>query len=147
MITCTFAGHREPECKRDVLAIPSLLDAAIGQLLKTDDEFRFYFGGMGWFDELCLREVWYARREWRDKRIVLSLVQPYERKVAGRQLYDEILLPDELRALHPRAAIPARNRWLIEHSDCLIAYVRRDAGGAAATLRCAREHGIRILQL
>lgn len=147
MITCTFAGHREPASKQDALAIPSRLASAVGQLLKSDDEFRFYFGGMGWFDETSLREVWYARREWQDKRIELVLVQPYERRVASRQLYDEVLLPDELRALDPRAAIPARNRWLIEHSDCLIAYVRRDAGGAAATLRHARSRGIRILQL
>ena len=116
-------------------------------MLKMDDEFRFYFGGMGWFDEVSLREAWYARREFSGKRVELILVQPYERKVAGQQLYDEILLPEELRILHPKAAIPARNRWLIEHSDHLIAYVRRETGGAAATLRSARERGIHITEL
>ena len=147
MITCTFAGHREPVSKRDVLAIPSSLALAIGRMLKADDEFRFYFGGMGWLDEISLREAWYARRETRGKRIELILVQPYERKVAGQQLYDEILLPEELLTLHPKAAIPARNRWLIEHSDHLIAYIRRETGGASATLRYARERGIDVINL
>lgn len=147
MITCTFAGHREPVSRRDALVIPSSLALEIGRMLKMDDEFRFYFGGMGWFDEVSLREAWYARRESRGKRVELILVQPYDRRIAGAELYDEILLPEELRILHPKAAIPARNRWLIEHSDHLIAYVRRETGGAAATLRHARERGIHITEL
>ena len=76
----------------------------------------------------------------------MVLVQPYPRKIEGEDLYDEVFIPEELRTLPPKAAIPARNRWLVEHSQHIVAYVRRD-GGAATTLRLALARGLTLHEL
>lgn len=146
MITCTFAGHRAAVDAADEWAIPEALAEAVEALLAQDDAFQFYFGGMGWFDLLCAREVRRAKLAAPGKRIELALVQPYPRKIEGEDIYDAAFVPEELRKLPPRAAIPARNRWLVEHSQHLIAYVRR-AGGAATTLHLARARGLAIHEL
>ena len=147
MITCTFAGHREPLTIKDALYIPDRLQAALDDLLKLDDEFLFYFGGMGWFDQQCIRAVQSAKRLHPEKEIQLTLVLPYPRKIEDADLYDEIHIPDEIRSLHYKAAIPARNRWLVERSQYLIAYVAHSSGGAAKTLECARERGLTVRNL
>lgn len=146
MITCTFAGHRAAANAADEWAIPAALAEAVEALLALDDAFEFYFGGMGWFDLLCAREVQRAKLAVPGKRIKLTLIQPYPRKIEGEDVYDAVIIPNELRKLPPKAAIPARNRWLVEHSQHLIAYVRRD-GGAATTLRLARAQGLIIHEL
>ena len=103
MITCTFAGHRAAVEAADEWAIPEALAGAVEELLKLDDAFQFYFGGMGWFDLLCAREV-------------------------------------------RRAKLAASEKRIVEHSQHIVAYVRRD-GGAAATLRLARARGLIIHEL
>ena len=147
MITCTFAGHREPLTTTDAMIIPDRLQAALEELLKLDGQFHFRFGGMGWFDQQCARAVRSAKRLHPEKQMQLTLVLPYPRKIEDADLYDEIHIPDEIRPLHCKAAIPARNRWLVEHSQYLIAYVARSSGGAAKTLECARERGLTIWNL
>ena len=146
MITCTFAGHREPLTSTDAMIIPDRLQAALEELLKLDGQFHFRFGGMGWFDQQCARAVRSAKRLHPEKEIQLTLVLPYPRKIEDADLYDEILIPDEVKSLHYRHAIPARNRWMVDRSQFLIAYVSR-GGGAATTLQRARERGLTIWNL
>jgi uncharacterized phage-like protein YoqJ len=40
-----------------------------------------------------------------------------------------------------------RNRHLAAHSGVCVAYMTRDAGGTAYTVRCARERGVRVIHL
>ena len=49
------------------------------------------------------------------------------------------MLPTELMGIHPKAAIKARNRWLVENSDIIIGYSIRDYGGAYTALRYAER--------
>ncbi len=44
-----------------------------------------------------------------------------------------------------RFAIPRRNRWMVEAADVVVACVLHDWGGAAATLRYARQKGKQII--
>ena len=147
MIACTFAGHREPFTTIDATRIPNYLHEALDDLMKLDNRFHFYFGGMGWFDEQCARAVHSIKKLHPEKEIQLTLILPYPRKIEDADLYDEIHIPDEIRPLHYKAAIPARNRWLVEHSQYLIAYVAHSSGGAAKTLECARERGLTVRNL
>ena len=69
-------------------------------------------------------------------------------KTYYEQMYDGILIPEELIGVHPKAAIKKRNRLMIDWSDTLIAFVHRDFGGAYETLQYARRSGrIRIVNL
>ena len=147
MIICIFAGHREAVLPMDATLIPNRLRIALIDLISYDTEFRFYFGGMGWFDLLCARTVRDIKMLHPEKRIRLILAQPYRRKIEEKNLYDEILLPNEVKNTDYRGIIPEHYRWLVEHCQYMIAYVRRDSGGAAATLRHASANGLTVWNL
>ena len=62
-------------------------------------------------------------------------------------LYDEIVLPVSPDMTHYKAAILQRNKWMVQESDIIIAYVYRDFGGAYATLKYARMLKKQIINL
>lgn len=150
MITCTFAGHKEVY----QAGIPDALDYALADLLAGgENEFCFLVGGMGQFDGMCAAAVRKAKRLFPDKSITLSLVLPYfkqelnENKDYYQQMYDEVYVPGELAGVHPKSAITKRNRLMVDQSQYLIAYVRRDFGGAYATLKYAQRRNLKIMLL
>lgn len=141
MKICTFAGHRTVYDS----SIADKLTAAIQGLLQTDNEFCFYSGGMGQFDRLCEWAVRKAQRENPHLKMELILVLPYltnalnQNKEYYESSFDGILVPSELIGVHYKGAIQKRNRWMVNHSDYLLAYVRQDFGGAYQTLQYARR--------
>ena len=52
--------------------------------------------------------------------------------------YDDSVYPP-LESVPPRFAIPKRNQWMVQQSNVVVSYVLHDWGGAAATLRYARQ--------
>lgn len=147
---CTFAGHREVYAA----GIPERITEAIERMLQTGSEFCFYTGGMGEFDGLCAAAVRRAQREHPKLRIELVLVLPYltESLNANKEYYessfDGILVPEELMGVHYKRAIQKRNRWMVDQSNYLLAYVRRDFGGAFETMKYAkRKADLTILNL
>lgn len=149
MITCTFAGHREVYAAY----LDKRLEEAIEELLKEDTEFIFCTGGMGEFDAKCAAAVRAARRRHPDLDIRLHLVLPYMTQEINaykdyyEKSFDSIIIPLELAEVHYKAAITKRNRWMVDASDYLIAFVYRDFGGAYTTLKYARRYGKKIIQL
>lgn len=149
MTVCTFAGHREVYQAN----IANRLDEAIEQIIKTDDSVRFLVGGMGDFDGMCSSAVRRAKKKYPAKQISLELVLPYltqelnENKSYYETSYDDIIVPIELAGVHYKSAITKRNRWMVEKSNYLIAFVYRDFGGAFTTLRYAEKKGLQIINL
>ena len=149
MTVCTFAGHREVYQAN----IADRLDEAIAQIIETDDSFRFLVGGMGDFDGMCSSAVRRAKRKYPDKQISLELVLPYltqelnENKLYYETSYDDVVIPIELAGVHYKSAITKRNRWMVENSKWLVAFVYRDFGGAYTTLRYAEKKGLQIINL
>ena len=150
MTTCTFAGHREVYQG----GVGANIDAAIEKIIdQGDDSFNFLVGGMGEFDGLCSGAVRGAKRRHPEKQITLSLVLPYlthginENKEYYSLFYDEIIVPMELAGIHYKEAITARNCWLIDQSDYLIAFVMRDFGGAYSTLKYAEKKNLEIINI
>lgn len=147
-MVCTFAGHREAFGLGQ-----SPVVRALENLLETEQEMICYVGGMGEFDELCASAVRALKRRHTDKEIRLVLVLPYmsQRLNTEREYYqssfDEILVPHELAGLYYKKAITARNRWMVNQSDCLIAMVWRNCGGACQTLKYAQRLGKRIVRI
>lgn len=103
----------------------------------------FYTGAMGEFDSIFSAAVRRAKKVY--PNIKLICVKPYMTRDINRDkgyytaMYDDIIVPDELAGIHFKAAIKARNRWVIDHSDMLIVYLIRDHGGAFEAKRYA-EH-------
>ena len=149
MTVCTFAGHREVYQAN----IAEKLDEAISKIIATDNCFRFLVGGMGDFDGLCSSAVRRAKRSNPEKQISLELVLPYltqelnENKQFYETSYDDVIIPIELAEVHYKSAITKRNRWMVEKSDWLVAFVYRDFGGAYTTLRYAERKGLQIINL
>lgn len=96
----------------------------------------FYLGGYGAFDELA---AWVLRRQKQTHpHIKLILVRPYLHRNMEDFGYDDCIYPP-LGSVPPRFAIPKRNQWMVQQSNVVVAYVLHDWGGAAATLRYARQ--------
>jgi len=151
MIRVTFAGHRNVFNSG---AVREQVDAAIASILTEGTEFNFYSGGMGEFDKLCESAVRSAKVAHTELTIKLVYVSPYMRNSFNTQRdyyeyhYDDILIPMELAGVHYKGAITKRNRWLVDNADYLIAYIRRDHGGAYATMRYAeRKKSCRIIHI
>ena len=73
MTACTFAGHREVY----QAGVESKIEETICQLLRTDQKFVFYTGGMGSSDDLRSSAFRTAKRHHSGLDISLSLVLPY----------------------------------------------------------------------
>ena len=73
-----------------------------------------------------------------------TLVLAYLSTDVDLQLYDNSLYPP-LENVPPRYAISRRNRWLVENSDIVVAYVQHSWGGAATTLSFAARKGKPII--
>ncbi len=146
MTICTFAGHRFVYHSE----LFSLIKSTIWNLLETGDNLCFYSGGMGEFDHLCENAVLEAKSVYPTTKLVLVL--PYMTKELNTHKdyytsrYDEIIIPD-LSATHYKAAIQARNRWLVDQADILLSYVFRDFGGAFQTEKYAILSKKQVIQL
>ena len=105
---------------------------------------------MGEFDKLCSSAVRRAKHKYSDRDITLNIVFPYLTQELNRekyyyeQFYDGIIVPDEIAGTHYKSAITKRNRWMVQQSQILIAFVYRDYGGAYTTLKYAQKQGLQI---
>ena len=144
-ICCGF-GHRVL-----LMDLEKPLREVLERLMAERDVRVFYTGGMGEFDELFARTVRSMKREYPSLRLVLVMPYLTERlnmdKMFYESLYDEILIPAELDSVHPKAAIGLRNRWMVDHSDFVVAAIHRDFGGAAEAVLYAEERSKEVLQI
>lgn len=145
MPKCCFCGHRRPwEVDYSITAD---LTAYIEKLITVYQVDTFYSGGMGVFDRMCERIVRSLKKKY--PYIKLYLVVPYlssflnTQKMYLDQGYDEIIYPD-LNGVFYKAAIQKRNRWMIQNSDYLVAYVCNSTGGARQSYCYAKTQNIII---
>ena len=101
MSACTFFGHRDcPE-----FIYPQLV-YFIRELVLNNNVRHFYVGTQGNFDNLAYR----ALKELHDtfQEVIVFRVLAY--KPRGNSIPDS-MLPEGIEAIHPKYAIPWRNRW------------------------------------
>ena len=141
-----FLGHRKIYGNRD---LEDRIEAHIKEAMQEHYFVDFYVGRNGDFDVSAASSVKRVQKLLGDQNSSLILVQPYKMKDDPdyENYYDELLYPIDPK-VHFKAAIPLRNRWLIDNADLLICFVTEDSkGGAAATLRYAEKSGIEIINL
>lgn len=108
----------------------------------------FYVGNNGQFDHLVaavLREV-----KLHNPQISYSIVLAYlpEREKEHNQLsYTETIYPEGLEDTPPRFAISKRNKWMVQQSEYVIAYVEHSFGGAAQFTEYARKKHRTVINL
>lgn len=131
-MTVTFCGHSTVYPMEPVEA---WLRETVGALILRGAE-KFYLGGYGAFDQMAASVVWAQKTQ--HPYIASVLVLPYlDRKVISEH-YDYTTYPP-LESVPKRFAISRRNRWMVDNSDVLVAYVTHDWGGAATTLKYAER--------
>ena len=140
MDTVTFIGHSEIY-RLDEAKLKKVIENSIKQ------GARFFLnGGMGSFDYACARIVKELQKEYPD--IKNELVIPYLTfQPRSMDCFDSSVYPDGFEKYHFKSAIPARNKWMVDHSQCAICYVNHDWGGAIQTYEYAKKKGIQIINL
>lgn len=128
----TFCGHKEIT---DREKIKVWLVKIVGNLIQNGAN-QFFLGGYGAFDQIAADVVYEIKEKYPYIRSVLIL--PYLEKKIDMKKYDETIYPD-LESVPKRYAIVHRNRWMVEKSDILIAYVTHNWGGAAKMLEYAEQ--------
>ncbi len=138
--TATFIGHSEYIGLDRALVrkeIEKLIECGISE---------FLCGGMGAFDWLCAGVVYELKREY--PHISNCLVIPYlSFSVLEPSYFDAIVYPEGFERYHFKAAIPARNRYMIDNSSVALCFVSHGWGGAAKSYSYANKKGIKLINL
>ena len=134
MKACTFFGHREL-----FENLESALYQAIENLIVHESVDTFYVGNHGQFDALVRRVLKDLDKKYSIHYAVVLAYMP-----TTKNEYEDLsdtMLPEGLETVHPRYAIDRRNKWMIDQSDFVIAYVTHGWGGAAKYASLAKRKG------
>lgn len=138
--TAVFIGHNST-----VGLDTKLLEQTIINLIE-EDITTFLSGGMGGFDRISARIVYNLKKAY--PKIKNYLVIPYLNfNIFDKGLFDEIIFPDELEFIPYKAAIPRRNKYMIEHYSTAICFVKNNFGGAAKSFELAKKNRLNIINL
>lgn len=137
-MTVTFCGHAQVSEEEKVEKwLCNVTQDLIEQGVTT-----FYLGGYGAFDSLAASVLRQQKKRYPQIELVLVLAYLNTRKETSG--YDRTVYPP-LETVPRRFAISHRNRWMVETADVVVAYVLHDWGGAATTLRCAKQKKKQII--
>lgn len=138
--TATFIGHSE------CYGIDSKMITEEIEKLILEGITDFLSGGQGSFDRLCGRCVFELKKKY--PHINNYLVIPYLTfNIYDKDLFDAIIYPDDFEKYHFKAAIPARNKYLVNNSSVAICYITHGWGGAAQTYEYAKKKKLRIIDI
>lgn len=136
---CTFFGHRD--CPA---SIRSSLRAVLISLIETEGVTSFFVGNQGAFDAAAQSVLRDLQSQYPD--ITCTVVFAYmPRKPEPYGL--ATMLPEGIEKVPKRFAISWRNRWMLDHADCVVTYVTHAWGGAAQFATRARKQGKRVYPL
>lgn len=133
--SCFFIGHRDaPDSLR--LRLEEVIEQCISKFGITE----FVVGQYGNFDRMAAHALVDAKKRHPD--ITLLLLIPYhpaDRPVKAPPGFDGTYYPEGMEAVPKRLAIVRANRYMVDHCDCLIAYVWHPASNARELLEYARR--------
>lgn len=137
-MTVTFCGHAQ--ILQSEIIEEWLYD--VTQKLIEQGATTFYLGGYGAFDSLAASVLRAQKKQ--HPQIEMILVLAYINTGRDTSGYDSTVYPP-LETVPRRFAISHRNRWMVESADVVVAYVLHDWGGAATTLRYAKQKKKQII--
>jgi len=143
---CCCFGHRNL-----FYEVTDKLNLTIVKLIEEHNVTIFISGGMGDFDALFEKAVCKAKLKY--PQIQLILVKPYfsnklnTNKDFYEQIYDSIIIPEELANVHYKAAIKKRNKLIVDNCDFIISCIYRNFGGAYDAVKYAESKNKTIISL
>ena len=142
----TFCGHSNYSFDDTV---KEKLRGLLLQNIRKNPTCKFYLGGYGNFDSLCLSILKELKADF--PNIELLFIAPYLNKEyskleTAKLYYDGIIYPP-LENVPPRFCISRRNEWMVDEADLVIAFVKYSWGGAAKTLEYAKRKKVPFCNL
>lgn len=141
---CFFIGHRDA-----TEGVLPALRTAVEQHIVEYGVTEFLVGHYGGFDRLAAQCVMEAKQ--RHPGIRLTMLLPYhptERKVKLPKGFDGSCYPSGQESVPRQLAIVRANRYAVDHSDYLIAYVWHAASNARNLVEYAEKRlSLRITRL
>lgn len=132
---CFFIGHREAGEE-----ISKQLAETVERHIREYGVNNFTVGNYGGFDRLSASAVIAAKEIHPDIRLFLLLpYHPSERHVEVPSDFDGTFYPPGMESVPKRLAIVRANRYMIDHSDYLIAYAWHPASNARNLVEYARK--------
>ncbi len=119
----------------------------------VDKGFNTFLVGMALgFDTVCFQTLEEIKKEKELKIIacIPCLKQDYKFTSAQKKEYDRMLsLADEKIVLSEEyysGCMQKRNKFMVDNASGLLAYVKRDFGGTANTVKYARKQGVPVIE-
>ena len=140
MKSCTFFGHRD--CPEEIC---TRLFEELEKLIKDRGVYQFYVGQQGMFDEHVRHAL--RRLRLRYPHIRCTVVLAYHPDNKEKYINVDTLYPEAMENTPLKYAIDRRNRWMLEHADVVVCYVRHSFGGAAKYMQLARKKGKEVRNL
>ena len=109
--------------------------------IRKNPTCKFYLGGYGDFDGLCLRTLKELKNDFPEIELIFItpyLDKNYSKLEFAKYYYDEVIFPP-LENVPRKFAILKRNEWMVNEADLVLSYVTYSWGGAAKTLEYARR--------
>ncbi len=120
-MVCTFFGHANAPKEIEPIIKSTLVD-----LIENKGVTTFYVGNHGNFDYMVANVLRALAEIYSIKYYVVLAYMPKK-----NEMFDNhTLLPEGIELVHPKYAISWRNKWMIDKSDYVVAYMRRNLGGA-----------------
>lgn len=141
MYSCCFFGHRDT-----TIEVQPRLQRVLVDLIENKQVTKFLVGNQGGFDRIVRENLKFLKLKY--PHIQYDVVLAYRPKVANDcEEYADTIYPFFCEKLHPRYAIDKRNRWLVDHTDYVVTYVKYPFGGAAKFKALSEKKGKRIIEL
>lgn len=140
MAICTFFGHRDTPKE-----IRSLLKSTIIDLIVNKKVMMFYIGNHGNFDKLVIKTLQELKIEY--SQIDYAVVLAYIPNKSTHNDTIQTIYPEGIELTPPRFAIAKRNKWMVNISDYVIAYITHSFGGAWQYTTFAEKKGKLVINL
>ncbi|MBE6779827.1 MAG: DUF1273 domain-containing protein [Ruminococcaceae bacterium] len=140
MKTAVFIGHNECYGLSDEQLINTIIKCI------NNGVTVFLNGGQGGFDRKCALAVFKLKNTF--PQIKNVLVIPYLTfNIFNKDIFDEIIFPEGFEKYHFKAAIPNRNKYMVNCSDIAVCYINHGWGNAIKTFEYAQKKNLKIINL
>ena len=116
----TFCGHSNCLFSDDIKE--QLKNILVSEIIKNPT-CKFYLGGYGDFDGLCLRTLKELKNDFPEIELIFItpyLDKNYSKLEFSKYHYDDVVFPP-LESVPRKFAILKRNEWMVDHSSRVIA--------------------------
>lgn len=159
--TCAFLGNNYDKFLNINLGhrTPPNLKARIREevinLIENEDVDTFLVGEKGGYEVDAYDVVLEVQKEYPQIRIYLVISQMTDLHEMGvrdgdqvieRRGFDDFILPPKCELGYKRLCIVYRNRYIIENTDFIIAYNKRE-GKAFEFCKAAKGNGVKVIEL